>query len=184
MKMKKIHARNLFIAQSLRVVVVILILLVLDVPTYAKIILVILTDTLDCSGARLLFPDWIDCNTDTYQRSDKITDLICYVILFMYLVNYAGLPCHTNCALMVLLVYRIVGTGLFLVKHDRSYLFYFPNFFLEISLWLTLINHVSALHPYSTLIISSIIVYKILLEYYLHVYKVKHKKHATKTGGM
>ena len=49
-------------------------------------------------------------------------------------------------------------------------------FFLEISLGLVLINHISILQPYSITIILCIIVYKILLEYYMHVYKPKHKK--------
>ena len=81
---------------------------------YVKIILIILTDTFDCSRVhRLLFQDWINCNTDTYQRSDKITDTICYVLLFLYLVRYAGLSCQSNYVLMFLLAYRIVGTGLF-----------------------------------------------------------------------
>ena len=172
-------SHRLFISQIIRVLAVCFILFLLDVPIYVKIILIILTDAFDCDVPRLLFRDWINCNTDTYQRTDKMTDTICYVLLFLYLVRYAGLSCQSNYALMFLLAYRIVGTGLFLMKNDRNYLFYFPNFFLEISLGLVLVHQFASLQRYTAFIMLGLVVYKLSLEYYMHVLKPRHKKNVS-----
>lgn len=169
-------SHRLFIASIIRVLAVCFILFLLDVPIYVKIILILLTDALDSGVPRLLYRDWISASTDTYQRTDKITDTICYVLLFLYLIRYAGLSCQSNYALMFLLAYRIVGTGVFLIKNDRKYLFYFPNFFLEISLGLVLIHQFASLQRYTTFILLCIVVYKLSLEYFMHVFAPRHRK--------
>ena len=102
-----------------------------------------------------------------------------YVLLLLYLVRYAGLSCQSNYALMFLLAYRIVGTGLFLMKNDRNYFIIFPNFFLEISLGLVLVHQFASLQRYMAFIMLGIVVYKLALEYYMHVLKPCRKKRRT-----
>ena len=102
---------------------------------------------------------------------DKIADIICYTLLLVYILNNGGLSSNSNYLLILLFTYRFIGTYLFLIKNNRKYLFYFPNFFLEICLGLVVINHFPILKNYKEIILITIVIYKIILEYYLHIYK-------------
>ncbi len=178
--------KSLFISEFIRIITTILILYTLNIPIFIKILLIMLTDLIDCDIPHLLYgpKKWINCKTrrhtrsqglDIYQRWDKITDIICYTLLLFYILKYGGMSTNYNYLIILLFIYRLIGTYLFLIKNDRTYLFYFPNFFLEISLGLMVINHFPNLKKFKVFMISNIIVYKILLEYYLHVYKTNKK---------
>ena len=143
----------------------------LNIPIFIKIPLIILTDSIDCGIPHFLFDEWIDCNTDIYQTSDKITDMICYTLLLVYILHSGGLSSKYNYLLILLFIYRLIGTYLFLIKKDTTYLFYFPNFFLEICFGLVLINNFLILKNYKEIILIVIVIYKLILEYYLHIYK-------------
>jgi hypothetical protein len=135
-----------------------------------------LTDSIDCDIPRFLFNSWIKCqypNNDTYQKLDKITDIICYTILLFYLINNGGLFSNYNYLIILLFIYRVIGTIFFLISNNRKYLFYFPNFFLEICLLLMIIKYFPILKKYTPSLFFCIIVYKILLEYFMHyrIYK-------------
>ena len=78
---------------------------------------------------------------------------------------------YHNYFIILLLIYRLIGVYLFITKHNKKYLFYFPNFFLEISLSLMFINQFSILEKFKIIIIIIIIIFKLIQEYYLHIYK-------------
>jgi len=173
---------KLFIAEVIRVLATLIILYVVNIPIVLKIILIILFDTIDCAGGSKFFT-WVNCNGITYQRSDKITDIICYSILLFYILNNGGLSPTSNGILILLFLYRFIGTCIFLIKNNRKYLFYFPNFFLEICLGLIVINNYPILKNYKNTIIIAIVLYKFLLEYYLHIYKYnKYNKYNKSTA--
>lgn len=165
--------KNLFISACIRIIATIIILYTLNIPIYMKIILIMLTDFIDCDIPRFIFGSkkWIVCNDSTYQKSDKITDIICYTLLLFYILNNGGMSANYNYLIIILYIYRLIGTFLFLIKNNRKYLFYFPNFFLEICLGLMVINHFPMFKKFKEIIILIIIIYKIILEYYLHIYK-------------
>lgn len=163
---------KLLISYFIRVLSTLIILYKLKIPIYTKIILLMLTDSIDCSRKHEEFlNEWIDCNSNVYQVTDKIVDTLCYTILLFYILRNGSLSSYNNNLLKYLFIFRLVGVFLFLIKNNREYLFYFPNFFLEISLGLMLINKFRILDNYKTIIISAIIVLKIMQEYYLHIYR-------------
>ena len=57
---------------------------------------------------------------------------------------------------------------LFFINNNREFLFYFPNFYLEIILGLALINYLPILNNFKSIIIFLIIIYKLFQEYFLH----------------
>ena len=163
---------KLLISYFIRVLSTLIILYKLKIPIYTKIILLMLTDSIDCSRKHEEFlNEWINCNSNVYQVTDKIVDTLCYTILLFYVLRNGSLSSYNNNLLKYLFIFRLVGVFLFLIKNNREYLFYFPNFFLEISLGLVLINKFKILDNYKTIIISAIIILKIMQEYYLHVYR-------------
>tara|TARA_Y100000768_G_scaffold234406_1_gene177203 strand:- start:2012 stop:2530 length:519 start_codon:yes stop_codon:yes gene_type:complete len=163
--------QKLLISELIRIITTLIILYLVKIPIFAKIILIMLTDLIDCDISRL-FINWIDCNSITYQKFDKITDSISYVLLSIYLFNNNNLS-YQYYYLLLLLIYRLIGTYFFLVTNNRQYLFYFPNFFLEICLGLYVINYFPILNSYKKGILINIIIYKIIQEYFLHYNKKK-----------
>ena len=165
--------QTLFISQIIRIISTIIILYTLNIPIFIKILLIIFTDLFDCGIPRLLFKfdKWIDCSKYIYQKTDKITDSICYILLLFYILKNANMNIYHNYFIILLLIYRLIGVYLFITKHNKKYLFYFPNFFLEISLSLMFINQFSILEKFKIIIIIITIIFKLIQEYYLHIYK-------------
>ena len=136
----------LIISELLRILLTIIILYSFDIPIFIKIIFIYIIDLIDCSPKRLktgpLFTnDTKICDTIFYQKSDKITDSFCYLIILFYILNYGNLSYQSNYLLIFLLVYRLIGTIIFLLNNNRTYLVYFPNFFLSVCFVLMIINY-------------------------------------------
>lgn len=167
----------LLASEYIRIISTIIILYFFNIPIFCKILLIMIFDKLDCSHMSYpfkgpLFSNNVNiCKTLFYQKSDKITDSICYTILLFYILNNGDLSSKYNNLIIILFIFRLIGSYFFLIKNDRKYLFYFPNFFLEICLGLVVINYFSILDNYKEFIILGIIIYKIIQEYYLHVKK-------------
>ena len=161
---------KLLIAECIRVTATIIILYRVNIPIYLKIILIMLSDKLDCEVLRLFMePECDEKPNEVYQKWDKITDIICYTILLFYILNNGGLSSNYNYLIIVLFIFRLIGTYLFLIKNDRKYLFYFPNFFLEICVGLMVIQYYPKLKKCENFIMIYIIIYKIIEEYYRHI---------------
>ena len=105
--------------------------------------------------------------TWSYQKLDKIGDSMCYVILLFYIVHNKLLSKSDTVLLVGLLIFRLIGVGLFFKFHSRKYLFYFPNFFIEVSLGLFIIQYFS-LVKYKIVILVFIFIYKLIQEYLMH----------------
>ena len=105
--------------------------------------------------------------TWSYQKLDKIGDSMCYVILLFYIVHNKLLSKSDTVLLVGLLIFRLIGVSLFLQFHNRKYLFYFPNFFIDVSLGLFIIQYFS-LVKYKIVILVFIFIYKLIQEYLMH----------------
>tara|TARA_Y100000741_G_C18255617_1_gene558849 strand:- start:1116 stop:1667 length:552 start_codon:yes stop_codon:yes gene_type:complete len=165
LKINQTKKRNIFISQCIRIIITIFILYALDIPIFIKILLIIINDLLDCLG----------CDNLYYQKLDKISDSICYILLLFYILQNGNLSTNYNYLITLLLIYRLIGTYLFIIKNNRKYLFYFPNFFLEICLGLMIINYYPVLKEKEFIIIIIIIIYKIITEYFHHYKRIYSK---------
>lgn len=162
---------QLYTSQLIRIVATYIILYATNFSLLHKVILIILTDFFDCDIPRFLFKKWINCKSYIYQRSDKITDIISYLMLMIYIYNHAELTPLWKNIILGLFVFRVIGVFLFLTTNNRRFLFYFPNFFLEIVVGLALMEKFKSLQKYQTPLMIGIVCYKILQEYYMHVIK-------------
>ena len=167
----------LFISAFIRIIATIIILYSLNIPIFVKILLIMATDFIDCDIPRYIFgyKNWVNCSKNLYQKTDKITDTICYALLLIYILKNGNLSTNYTNLIILLFIYRLIGLYLFLISSNRLYLFYFPNFFLEICLGLMIINYYPILKNYEITIILFIILYKIVQEYILHVHKIQIK---------
>lgn len=164
-----------YISCLLRILITIFVLFFTNINLFMKIILIIFSDTLDSDIPKFLFNKWIctkssKCNNLYYQRLDKIIDSICYIILLYYIISINIFSNDINKFLIFLLIFRLIGVILFLFNNNRKFLFYFPNFFLEISLAYSLINYYD-LYNIENIIIIIVIIYKVIQEYFMHFLK-------------
>ena len=145
----------------------------LNIKPYVKIILVLLTDFLDCDIPRglKLYKNKDFCQTTQYQQTDKLVDSITYVLIFNKLINTNIFSRSEINILFYLLVYRLIGTFIFILKNQKQTLFYFPNFYLEIALLIAFSK--TFMFNYKPYIIY-VIILKICQEYVLH-YQGKYK---------
>ena len=162
------YITHFYFSLLLRIIVSVVILFTFPIPLFYKIILIMMSDSLDHGIPRMIYSNWISGKTLTYQINDKITDTITYIILLCYILTTSNITISQKKILITLLIFRIIGTVLFILKKDRKYLFYFPNFFLEISLAMVGINHFSLKNQASNIVILLVIIYKIIQEYILH----------------
>ena len=166
--------QNLFISHGFRVFFTLFVLFLIHIPLFFKVILIMISDFFDnCIPLRRIFPDWINPNTEMYQISDKITDLVTYYILFLYLFRSQYLERKENLILFILLLYRSIGEIIFFITKERKFLIFFPNFFLEVSFMFIGMKYVNLSKKYLPFFIILIIIWKLVQEYYLHIYKVK-----------
>lgn len=110
--------------------------------------------------------------TFTYQKYDKITDIIVY---FVILYNYKHLfDKQTYNLLCTLLIYRIIGVYLFFIHNNTKYLHFFFDGVNVVMLvyYISLFNKSIKNNYILTIIISLIIKYK--FEIKLHN-KIKYK---------
>jgi len=154
----------------LRIILTLGILYCFQIPVFLKIVVILwFIDNLDIDilkkktglSEKILGKTW------SYQKIDKIADSVCYVILLFYIVHNKLLSEDDTILLVGLLIFRLVGVSLFLQFHNRKYLFYFPNFFLEVSLGLFVIQYFS-LFKYKIVILVCIFIGKLIQEYIMH----------------
>jgi len=161
----------LYISQIIRLIFTTYILYFNNTNLYIKIIFFMLSDSLDCGIPKKIFTNWIDCKSNTYQKSDKITDMISYFIFLLYLKNNSNFNNQQIKIIQLLFFYRLIGFILFIKFNNRKNLFYFPNFFLEFSLIFSIINQFN-LQKYNNILYIITILFKLFQEYFLHFKKL------------
>ncbi len=102
------------------------------------------------------------CNKQFYyQILDKIYDSISYVLVYIYLHYFFRLDTNSNTILLIFILYRIVGVGVFYKTKDSTWLIVFFDFIKEFLLYLAVFGN-----NYSYLFLF--IICKITFEYYFH----------------
>ena len=163
------------IASIARIVLTIIILYVIKAPPYVKVILIIMTDFIDCSMIHHILNIYKNkqfCKIQVYQMTDKITDILSYILMFNYIYQNNLLNSTELYFIFGLLLFRILGTGLYLKTQNEKLLLYFPNFYLEITLLLLFIKKFNRFQQYKSELLICVSLIKIYQEYYLH-YKVR-----------
>ena len=164
----------LLIISISRIFVTFIILFTLNIPVFLKIVSIMLADSIDCWLCPFCSNRSAFCSggNTRYQIYDKITDMISYSILLFYILNNyrknAGLSDRENKLLIGLFIYRLIGTLFFLGTNNRKFLFYFPNFFLEIALALFTVQYFPNLQPYKKKILTVTVIAKVIIEYFMH----------------
>lgn len=149
----------------------------IKLPLFYKLILIILTDLLD-SKPHPKNPLYRSCpieqdnhtNDFLYQISDKIADLFSYYMILLYLYHVNFLPKKKIQLLFQSLLFRTIGVICFIFTEERSFLFFFPNLFLEFCLFFLAQKRFQFGKRREFLYYVVIFVWKFLQEYYLHVY--------------
>ena len=165
---------EIYLYAYIRLIITIIILYCLNIPIFMKILLIILADCIDYIPLNKLLHKSKSIrakNESTYQVIDKINDTICYTLLLFYILKNGGMSSNYNYLIILLFIYRLIGVYLFLINNNRKYLFYFPNFFLEISLGIMIINYFQMLKKFKVIIFLIIVIYKIIQEYYVHIFR-------------
>jgi hypothetical protein len=163
---------SIYVSASMRILP--LMILFIDIPFIYKLIPILLFDKLDCMIPSIINIknknyNEINCQSIEYQQTDKIMDTITYFVLLIYVISkeYKWF----SPILIILFIFRIIGTLLYLFNNDRKTLFYFPNFFLPTMIIYYLLDYINPninkIWYYLSLI--PILMYKILNEYIYHV---------------
>ena len=156
----------LYASSFFKVVVSLGVLYGLSIPAYLKVLLVSWSDMVDCGLPRLLglYKNAQFCEGEQYQRLDKITDAVVYALLLLYVYQQSLLSQTGREVVLGLLIYRLLGVGLYLIESNRKLLFYFPNFFLEVLFVLLFTKNVG----FRVVLICLVVVFKMVQEYFLH----------------
>jgi hypothetical protein len=136
-----------------------IVLLLLPIGYKLKVILIFLTDCIDCWTIKIMNylqnkPVARLCKMYEYQSVDKAVDLFTYLLVYLYL----GLsPLY-----LFIILWRLVGISLFYLTSSSAWLIVCPDLFKEIILYSWYI------HPINTVNFSVIIVLKMIFEYVWH----------------
>jgi hypothetical protein len=163
----------LYLSEITRILFVIVVLFYTELPLFIKIILIMISDLFDCGLFKSRYGDKDFCKKEDYQVMDKIIDMVGYFLLLFYMIYNQSINSGLTNLLIILLLYRTVGFILFITTKNSQYLILFPNFFIEFALIFVFFNDYIKLptnqYTLSLLIVSGIIIiYKFMLEDYLH----------------
>jgi hypothetical protein len=143
----------------IRLLISILLLFFTNFPLYIKIFALIFLDTVDFKTI-----------TQDYHYNDKIYDSFIYILLTFIIYKQKIFSKNITNFIIGLLLFRLIGTYLFLNQNNRKFLFYFPNFFLEITLLFSITKQLK-LNKYLHYLIPLVFFFKIIQEYNLHYKK-------------
>jgi hypothetical protein len=122
--------KTLFISSIIKICITYYQLFYTNFSPFYKALLFYPIDLIDCDiGITLKYLNYNFCETKLYQKVDKLTDTIGYMMLSYYINKNKLLEKSELMMINLLLLYRIMGVGLFFAKNNRNYLVYFPNFF-------------------------------------------------------
>lgn len=164
--MNYIDTRMKFIS-LIRVITTVITLYYTNLNIMFKMCLVYIFDMIDCKYTGK-YDTYV--HTKNYQYFDKITDMVCYGFMLHYVRTNSLLPRNEMNMISIFYFYRLVGVIAYLKSNKREYLFLFPNYFLEITLFFLWSK--DRVLPQKEKIIYFIIFAKIIQEYNMH-YKYK-----------
>jgi hypothetical protein len=151
---------------------VMLVIYYLPIENTIKIILLFCADFLDCWTTKLIgqfkynipFFDNHWCKEFSYQMTDKLLDIFSYMLVIHLLPD--------SSLLLGLIIYRLLGIGLFYKTRDSGWLILFPDLFKEVVIYNLLFGSMTA--NIFLLIIVGKIVFEII--WHRHVNKNHYKR--------
>jgi len=169
---------RLWQAEVTRVFLSAFILLIPQIPFSVKIIIIMLLDRLDCSSdyypkkGPMLIKDTRICRTKEYQLADKIGDIFCYTLLWLYYLIYVDSPEILKKYITFWFFVRVIGTILFEKTGEMKWIIFFPNIFIESLLAITILQDLGYTYEeYKDtyiFILFIIIIFKLIIELAMH----------------
>ena len=166
--------KKLHYAMVTRFFLTILLLYYFNIPLYMKLILIAISDKVDCSHLSfpyrgpLLFKNTNICKTQYYQLYDKIVDTIVHFITLHYILTTNPFNKREQRILVRLLFFRLIGVVGFIFSANEKFLFYFPDYFREFTIFYAITKHFKISKKYKDIVFYSIIFLKPVQEYLMH----------------
>jgi hypothetical protein len=169
--------KKLFVIFSIARIFLSILLIISDTHMVYKFIGLFILDSLD--GNRF-YDKYIYSKalvkSPLYQYQDKLNDTFIYIILFLYILLGREFAESQKAILGLLLLYRIIGTLLFLETLDRRYLFYFPNLFYDMGLVYSITNYFN-LSDWNNVALIPTLLYSLTHEYFHHYINSSIEEH-------
>ena len=162
------------ISYLIRIITSYMIIYLTNIHLFFKIIFIMVIDRIDCMPTYypykgpLFSSNKEICKSEYYQKGDKVTDIICYMILLLYLIKDPFYNKNYILFLSFLLIYRLIGVILFYYHNNTNYLVYFPNFFINISVTLSTICYFNIPKFYIPIFCTLVFILTIYQEYHMH----------------
>lgn len=172
---------RLWQAEVTRVFLSAFILLIPQIPFSVKIIIIMLLDKVDCS--RRFYPyrgpmfvkDINICGTLEYHLADKLGDILCYTLLWLYYLIYVDSPEILKKYITFWFILRVIGTVLFETTQQKKWLVFFPNIFLESLFAIAVLQDLGytyeAYKELYIILLFIIVIVKLIVEIRIHSYK-------------
>ena len=164
----------LYLSSLIRIISTVVILYFVNIPLFYKILIIIAIDRIDCMPTYyphrgpLFSRNKTICKTILYQKIDKITDIICYFFILIYLANYKIFNIYSLLIMLFFFMLRLVGVILFFNSDNRNYLLYFPDFFIVFCMCLITVSYFKISQKYTIPILIVIFLLKIYQEKIMH----------------
>ncbi len=141
------------------------ILLFLPIAPIFKVVLLYLTDTVDCWLYKwLINPDY-DSTRFGYHVYDKLLDVYSETFIMLYLISFKIVPYQFYSYIMAALILRLIGVLMFINTNRTIYLKIFPDAFREFTLLILL----SEYFPYNW----AIFIKKNIILFFMLIYFIK-----------
>ena len=130
-----------------------------------KVTLIFLSDLIDSEFYRWKYPNVTLSADKTYERFDKINDMIGYILAYHIILKSNMVSVKEKQLLLIVLVYRLIGTIVVFHTGKQSYYVPFVDMFKELFFLFLYVKS-----TFTRVIVFGILLYyKIQLEYKFHV---------------
>jgi len=173
---------KLWQAEFTRIFLSSILILIPNIAFSVKIIIVMLLDRLDCSSeyypkkGPMLISNTKICRTLEYQLADKMGDITCYTLLWLYYLIYVDSAEVLKKYITFWFFVRVIGTVLLERTREMKWIIYFPNIFLESLLVISILQDLDYTYEeYQGLyiiLLFLVIIIKIIIEIIMHGSKI------------
>jgi hypothetical protein len=137
------------------------------IPLYIKILILVILDFYDgiifCRDNCLA-----GTNSHLYGHLDKIFDIISYSFLMHYIYTKTDITEREKKIILDLYLFRMLGFFMYFTTSNRDWFFYFPDFYIDISLLVALVQSYPSLGDYQDIIAVILIIKKMYQEMKFH----------------
>jgi len=158
---------GLLLSEIVRVSLAYVVIFYSGIPFVAKVLLVYVLDSFDCS---LSLYGKQNCFNIEYIVYDKIGDTLTYGFVLKKYLELSTDSERIKRYVTLLYLWRVIGTLLFLATKDKMMFVYFPNIFFESVVLLTVAQSVNFKDSNTIVYLLSLVALgKIGFEYFFHI---------------